>query len=294
MTSIDNKCRICPRKCNVNRDERVGYCGMSNTVRLARAALHYWEEPFISGEEGSGAIFFSGCNLKCIYCQNYDISRGQGKDITIKRLADIFKELEDKGANNINLVTASHYVPQILKAFDIYKPQIPIVYNCGGYESQETLKMLEGVIDVYLPDLKYSDENLAYRYSKARDYFDVATNAINIMQKQVGECIFNEKGILEKGVVVRHLVLPGQLKNTEGVLKWLSHNLKKGNYFSLMGQFIPYGECDSYPEINRKLKPLEYKIAINKAIEYGLENTMIQELNSASEEFVPDFNNEGV
>lgn len=286
-------CNICPRHCNVNREVKTGFCGVSDKLKVAKACLHFWEEPPISGEKGSGTIFFSGCNLKCVFCQNYEVSRGFGKEITIERLVDIYKELEDKGANNINLVTACHFVPQIVKSFEIYKPAIPIVYNSSGYESIETLKMLDGIIDVYLPDLKYSDNELAYKYSKCKDYFSVATKAILEMKRQQPKDLF-ENSLMKKGVIIRHLILPNELKNTDGVLNWFNENLSKDSYISLMGQFTPFGQAKNIDELNRSLKPLEYKIEINKLLNMGFKNSFIQELESSSKEYIPIFNLEGV
>lgn len=286
-------CNICPRHCNVNREVKTGFCGVSDKLKVAKACLHFWEEPPISGEKGSGTIFFSGCNLKCVFCQNYEVSRGFGKEITIERLVDIYKELEDKGANNINLVTACHFVPQIVKSFEIYKPAIPIVYNSSGYESIETLKMLDGIIDVYLPDLKYSDNELAYKYSKCKDYFSVATKAILEMKRQQPKDLF-VNSLMKKGVIIRHLILPNELKNTDGVLNWFNENLSKDSYISLMGQFTPFGQAKNIDELNRSLKPLEYKIEINKLLNMGFKNSFIQELESSSKEYIPIFNLEGV
>ena len=221
-------CELCPRKCGVDRDSALGFCGVSNTVKLARAALHEWEEPIISGTKGSGTIFFSGCNLKCVFCQNYDVSRGFGKEVTIDRLIDIMKELEDKGAHNINLVTPTHYVNQIMMALDKYKPSIPIVYNSSGYESVTTIEKLNGYIDIYIPDLKYSNDELAKKYSKAPNYFESATAAITAMRKQVKDVIKDD--LMKSGLIVRHLILPNALDNTLGVLDWITKNLDKSTY----------------------------------------------------------------
>jgi putative pyruvate formate lyase activating enzyme len=287
------QCDLCPRNCKINRDVSNGYCGVSNNIKIARAALHFWEEPIISGDKGSGTIFFSGCTLKCVYCQNFEISRGFGKEISVDRLVEIMKELEEKGANNINLVTPTHFVNQIIKALDIYRPNIPIVYNTSGYEKIETLKKLEGYVDVYLPDLKYSDNNLSQKYSKVSDYFEVATKAILEMKRQQPKDVL-ENGLMKKGVIVRHLVLPNAIQNTLGVLQWITNNLDKDSYISLMGQFIPYGEAKDIAELNRKIKPVEYKLAINKLLEKGFNNSFIQDIESASEDFIPSFDLEGV
>lgn len=287
------RCDICPRRCGVERSQRVGFCGMGESLRVAKVQKHFWEEPFISGNQGSGTIFFSGCNLKCVFCQNYSVSRGYGKDIDAHRLADIFAELESSGVHNINLVTGTHFVRQIVDALNIYRPNIPIVYNCGGYESEETLCMLDGLVDIYLPDFKYSDNALAIKYSQAPDYFEVASKAIDIMQRQVGKSII-EDGIMRKGTCVRHLVLPGSLDNTYGVLEWLKDNLDDSHYISLMGQYYPCGESKKYEELSRKLKPIEYKLAISKAEKLGLANVLIQDLSSADAEYTPDFDLQGV
>ena len=288
-------CNLCPRKCNINRDETSGFCGVGNTIKLARAGLHFWEEPIISGDEGSGTVFFSGCNLKCVYCQNYDISHeGFGKEITVERLAQIFKELEERGANNINLVTPSHYVNQIVEALKIYRPQIPIVYNTSGYDSVETLKKLEGLVDVYLTDLKYYSSELSKKYSKAENYFEVASKAVLEMVRQQPNNVYNCNGMLTKGVVVRHMVLPGLMTDSYKVLDWILNNLGAETIVSVMGQYTPYFNVKSYPEINRKLKPIEYKMVLNHFQKIGLKNGYLQSLDSASEEYIPPFNLEGV
>ncbi len=266
---------------------------MGDTLSLAKVQAHHWEEPFISGQNGSGTIFFSGCNLRCVFCQNYDVSRGYGKQISVARLADIFKELEDMGVHNINLVTATHFVPQIVEAVEIYRPSLPIVYNCGGYESRENLDRLDGIVDIYLPDMKYSDNALAMKYSRVGDYFERACESIEIMQKQVGTSEIVD-GIMRKGMSVRHLVLPNALDNTYGVLDWLSKHLDKSHYVSLMGQYCPCGKASEYEEIARKLKPIEYKLAMNRAVKLGLENVLVQELDSASGEYIPSFDLGGV
>lgn len=288
------KCELCPRKCGIDRNKQVGFCGVTNTVKIARAGLHFWEEPIISGKEGSGTIFFSGCNLKCVYCQNYDISsEAFGKEITVERLAEIFKELEEKGANNINLVTPSHYVNQIVEALKIYKPKIPIVYNTSGYDLVETIQKLNGFVDIYLTDLKYCSAEYSKKYSKAEDYFLVATQAIKEMVKQQPKNIF-KNDMLVKGVVVRHMVLPGLTQDSFNVLNWIKENLGEETIVSVMGQYTPYHNSKNYPEINRKLKPLEYKMVLNHFIKIGLKNGFSQELDSASEEYIPPFNLEGV
>lgn len=287
-------CNLCPRKCNVNRDLKSGFCGVSNTLKVARAQLHFWEEPIISGTNGSGTIFFSGCNLKCVYCQNYNISKENfGKDITTQRLAEIFKELENAGAHNINLVTPSHYVKQIVEALNIYKPKIPVVYNTSGYDSVEELKMLEGYVDVYLTDLKYYSSELSQKYSSAKNYFEVCSLAIKEMIRQQPKNVM-ENGLIKKGVIIRHMVLPNCINDSFKVLDWIKNNLGEDVIVSVMGQYTPYFNASKFPEINRKLKPVEYKLVINYFNKLGLKNGFMQSLDSADENFIPPFNLEGV
>lgn len=287
-------CNLCPRKCNVNRDLKSGFCGVSNTLKVARAQLHFWEEPIISGTNGSGTIFFSGCNLKCVYCQNFNISKENfGKDITTQRLAEIFKELENAGAHNINLVTPSHYVKQIVEALNIYKPKIPVVYNTSGYDSVEELKMLEGYVDVYLTDLKYYSSELSQKYSSAKNYFEVCSLAIKEMIRQQPKNVM-ENGLIKKGVIIRHMVLPNCIDDSFKVLDWIKNNLGEDVIVSVMGQYTPYFNASKFPEINRKLKPVEYKLVINHFNKLGLKNGFMQSLDSADENFIPPFNLEGV
>ena len=292
------ECSLCPRMCNTDRENTTGYCGVKNTLRVARAALHFWEEPCISGEEGSGAVFFTGCNLRCVFCQNFQIARAeQGKEISVERLSEIFLELQDQGANNINLVTATHYVPQVIEALKIAKDRglhLPIVYNCGGYERVETLKMLEGFVDIYLPDFKYMDKERAKRYSRAEDYPEVAKKALAEMVRQCGEAKFDERGILKKGVIVRHLMLPGGIKDSKAVVKYLYETYGDQIYLSLMNQYTPLPHVAEYPEIDRKLKKFEYDRLVDYAISLGVENGFIQEGETAEESFIPAFTNEGV
>ena len=284
---MENLCLLCPRKCSVDRSKTRGYCNQGS-LKIARAALHKWEEPIISGSKGSGTIFFSGCNLKCAYCQNFEVSRGKGKDMTSSSLADLFKKLEDLQAHNINLVTPTHFADDIIKACEIYKPKIPIVYNCGGYESLGTLEKLKDLVDIFIPDFKYSDNALATKYSNCKDYFQVCTNAL-IKMRQHRPIDIIENGIMKKGLIIRHLVLPNATENTKGVLDWIANNMPKDTYISLMGQYVPVGDAYKFPEINRKLKPLEYKIATQYALKLGLDNTFVQSLDSATEDFIPDF-----
>ena len=295
---MSKKCSLCPRLCLADRNITTGYCGVKNTLRVARAALHFWEEPCLSGEEGSGAVFFTGCNLRCVFCQNYEIARAeQGKEITIERLTEIFLELQDQNANNINLVTATHYAPQVVEALRAAKEKglhIPVVYNCGGYESVETLKMLEGLVDIYLPDFKYLDSERAKRYSRAEDYPEIAKKALAEMVRQQPEAVFDERGIMEKGVIVRHLMLPGGIKDSKAVVNYLYETYGDQIFLSLMNQYTPLPHVAEYPEINRKLKKFEYDRLVDYAIFLGVENGFIQEGETAKESFIPAFTNEGV
>ena len=292
------KCSLCPRMCMADREITTGYCGVKNTLRVARAALHFWEEPCISGEEGSGAVFFTGCNLRCVFCQNFQIARAeQGKEITVERLSEIFLELQAQKANNINLVTATHYVPQVVCALKRAKEQglnIPVVYNCGGYESVETLKMLEGLVDIYLPDFKYVDTERAKRYSRAENYPEVAKTALAEMVRQQPEAQFDDREMMKKGVIVRHLMLPGGIKDSKAVVKYLYETYGDQIYISLMNQYTPLPHVEEYPEINRKVKKFEYDRLVGYAISLGVENGFIQEGETAEESFIPAFTNEGV
>ena len=295
---MKNECSLCPRMCMADREITTGYCGVKNTLRVARAALHFWEEPCISGEEGSGAVFFTGCNLRCVFCQNFQIARAeQGKEITVERLSEIFLELQAQKANNINLVTATHYVPQVVCALKRAKEQglnIPVVYNCGGYESVETLKMLEGLVDIYLPDFKYVDTERAKRYSRAENYPEVAKTALAEMVRQQPEAQFDDREMMKKGVIVRHLMLPGGIKDSKAVVKYLYETYGDQIYISLMNQYTPLPHVEEYPEINRKVKKFEYDRLVDYAISLGVENGFIQEGETAEESFIPAFTNEGV
>lgn len=288
-------CNMCPRKCNVDRDSKAGFCGMKNTIKIARAGLHFWEEPCISGTNGSGTVFFSGCPLKCVYCQNEEISSGGfGKEISVNRLAEIFRELEEKGAHNINLVTPTHYSEQICKAFELYKPNIPVVYNCSGYESIETLDKLKDIVDIYLTDLKYFDSEVSKKYSKAEDYFEVASAAVKKMTLQQPENIFDENGIMQKGVIIRHLVLPLNTMQTKKILEWIKENLPDNVIISLMSQYVPTAKSAEFKEINRRLTTREYEKVLDYFEELGFENGFMQELSSSKKDFIPPFNLEGV
>lgn len=298
-SSVLKDCTLCPRECHVDRTAgKKGYCKASDKLLVARAALHMWEEPCISGEEGSGTVFFSSCALGCVYCQNGAISKGMaGKEITTKRLAEIFLELQGKGANNINLVTPSHYVPHIIEALNISRKNglsLPVVYNCSGYEKAETLKLLEGYIDIYLPDFKYMSPEPAAKFSGCRDYFTVASKAIEEMVRQVKEAKFDERGIMQKGVIVRHLALPGYLEDSKRIIKYLYETFGNKIYISIMNQYTPITAHTAYPELNRKITQEEYRELVDYAIEIGVENGFIQEGETALESFIPEFNGEGV
>ncbi|MFU0828823.1 MAG: Radical SAM core domain-containing protein [Lachnoclostridium sp.] len=293
------KCTLCPRECGADRTRgQIGACKMTDELLVARAALHFWEEPCISGEQGSGAVFFSGCALGCVYCQNHNIAKGlAGKKITIERLSDIFIELQEKGANNINLVTPSHYVPQIIEAIDLARTKglrLPIVYNTSAYEKVETLKLLDGYVDVYLPDLKYRSPQISKKYSGAEDYFTYASKAIGEMVRQTGKAKFNKDGIMTRGVIVRHLTLPGYLWDSKDILEYLYGTYGDTIYISIMNQYTPLPHVKAYPEINRKITAKEYEELVDYALYLGVENGFIQEGETASESFIPEFNEEGV
>ena len=290
------KCSLCHRNCNINRYEEKGICNASNNLKIARAALHYWEEPCISGEEGSGTIFFSNCNLKCIFCQNREIStKGFGKEVSIEKLSEICLELQEKGANNINLVTPTHYVPSIIKSIKQAKEKglkIPVVYNTSTYENIDTIKMLKDTVDVYLPDLKYKDDDLAKKYSNVKDYFKYATENIDEMYKQVGKPIF-EKDLMKKGIIVRVLLLPGHVEDAKEIIKYLYEKYQNNIYISIMNQYTPISKL-KYDNLNRKVTEKEYDELINYAIDLGVENAFVQEGETQSESFIPSFNLEGV
>lgn len=290
---MEQKCMLCPRSCGVDRNAGIsGYCGMTNQIMVARAALHKWEEPCISGEAGSGTVFFSGCPLKCVFCQNRKIALGKnGKMISQERLTEIFLELQEKGANNINLVTPTHYAAQIVKSLTEAKNQglkISIVYNTGSYENVDTLRMLEGLIDVYLPDFKYMSSEVSRRYSNAPDYAIVADRAIEEMLRQVGEPVF-ENDLIKRGVIVRHMILPGHTKDSKEILKHLVEKYKNRIYISIMNQYTPMADMQGFDEIKRKVTKREYEKVLDYALEIGLENGFIQEGETAKESFIPDF-----
>ena len=288
------KCEICPPKCKVNRAlGNKGRCRCNDKIKIALASIHNYEEPCISGKNGSGTIFFSNCNLKCIYCQNYEISQlDKGKEITIDHLAEIFINQQNKNVNNINLVTPTMYVPQIIEAIKIARNnglKIPIIYNSNGYENVETIKMLDGYIDVYLPDLKYYSNEIAKKYSKIDNYFSNAVNAIKEMQKQVGNPIFNEDGIIQKGVIIRHLILPNHILNTKKILKYIKENFDENTYISVMAQYFPTYKAKDDDKINRKISKKEYKEVEEYLYLLNLKNGYIQELGEHEEEYVPNF-----
>ena len=286
-------CDLCPRGCRADRDQgKTGYCGVSGELRVARASLHMWEEPPISGTHGSGTVFFTGCALRCVYCQNRKIALADlGEVISVSHLAEIFLKLQEKQAHNINLVTPSHYVPQIVEALKLAKQEgltIPIVYNTSSYEKVETLKLLEGLVDVYLPDCKYYSSELAARYSNAPDYFEVATRAIAEMVRQVGTPLF-EGDLLKRGVVVRHMILPGNTKDSKAILKYLYDTYGDDIFISIMNQYTPLEAMKDYPEINRRVTAREYGKVVDYALLLGIENAFIQEGDTAKESFIPDF-----
>ncbi len=318
-----DECTLCYRNCKVNRNaDKTGFCKASNKVKLARASLHLWEEPPISQEKGSGTVFFSHCNLNCVFCQNYNISQGTekeefslctsdtlknqnfenessiiGMEISIERLSEIFLELQEKGANNINLVTPTHYVPQIIEALKIAKRNnltIPILYNTNTYDSIETIKLLDGYIDVYLPDFKYFNDKYALKYSNAKNYSSNVLKIIDEMLRQVGKPVFNESGLIIKGVIIRHLMLPGLLFDSKKVVDCIYNRYGDDVYISLMNQYVPMFKACNYPEINKPLNPKLYDSLINYALDLGVKNGFIQDDGTNNISYIPDFNLEGV
>ena len=298
MNKYEN-CLLCPRKCGINRRTgQTGVCGVSSEIKVARAALHYWEEPCISGKRGSGAVFFSGCSLHCVFCQNREISDGKaGKLISKERLSDIFMELAGKGANNINLVTPGQYIPDIVWAVNDAKSRgmkLPIIYNTSGYENVTELKLLKGIVDVYLPDFKYMDSTLSARYSRAKDYPSVAKQVLSEMVRQQPDVVIDDAtGLIQKGVIVRQLLLPGHVNDAKAVLKYLYDTYHDHVYISMMSQFTPIALKD-YPEINRTVTKREYERLVNYALEIGITNAFIQEGDVAKDSFIPAFDCEGV
>ena len=290
-------CNLCPRRCGVDRTAgETGFCGASDRVKIARSALHFWEEPCISGKNGSGTVFFSHCTLKCRFCQNYEISTcSRGYEISEETLCEKFLDLQSQGANNINLVTPTHFVPQIISALDMAKRRgltIPIVYNTSGYENIETLKMLDGYIDIYMPDMKYYDDKYAIKYSAAPKYFEIAKAAIHEMFNQVSYPVFDEHNIMQKGVIVRHLMLPGLLFDTKKLMDYLYSAYGNSIYISLMSQYTPLPHVKDFPELDRKLNMKHYEAMVDYCAELGIENAFIQEGEAADESFIPPFNEE--
>ncbi len=296
------KCDLCPRKCLVDwKKGEKGICGQTENLKVARAALHFWEEPCISGDAGSGAVFFSGCPLRCVFCQNENIANGTvGKEISLERLVDIFLELQEKRANNINLVTPGHFVPQIVKALDQARKEgltLPVVYNTSSYETVDTIKMLEGYVDIYLPDFKYMSPVLSKKYSHAPDYAEVAKAAIAEMVRQTGKAVFvngEEDNLILSGTIVRHLTLPGCMADSMQILKYLHDTYGDKIYISIMNQFTPLSNLEKYPELNRRITDEEYETLVDYAIDIGIENGFIQEGDTAEESFIPAFDCEGV
>ena len=289
-----NECMLCPRYCMVNREcGQLGYCGCGKDMVIARYSLHMWEEPCISGSKGSGTIFFSGCNLKCIFCQNYDISNSiKGKIVSIEEFSDICIKLQDRGANNINLVTGTMYIPLIVKGIKLAKRKglnIPIIYNTSGYDSIEGINMLDGIVDVYLPDLKYYSDKLSIKYSKCNNYFKYASMAIDEMYNQVGKPIMDDNGIIKRGVIVRHMMLPNNGNDSKKILKYLYDKYKDNIIISVMNQYTPIRYLD-YEELNHKVTNYEYDSVINYAYDLGVRNAYIQDDNTQRDSFIPDFN----
>lgn len=289
-------CNACPRKCNVERnigEFSRGFCKMPYNAVLARASLHLWEEPVISGERGSGAIFFSGCNLRCVFCQNYEISHENfGKQVSKSDFIDIVKNLENQGAHTINLVNPTHFVPFIKEVFSEYKPSVPVVYNTGGYDDVESIRSLQGLIDVYLPDLKYFDSDVSKKYSNAENYFEKASKAILEMQRQVEKSVIKD-GVMQKGMIIRHLVLPKNTDQSIKILRWIKDNLPIDTYISLMSQYVPYVKTE-YKELNRRIVTAEYQKVIDEFERLGFENGFMQERSSAQTDFIPKFDLSGV
>lgn len=292
-------CRLCPRQCGVNRMEgETGFCGAGREVRAGRAALHYWEEPCLSGETGSGTVFFSHCTLQCVYCQNYDIStRREGREISIGQLAQVFLKLQDQGAWNINLVTPTHYVPQIILAVRRAREKglcLPVVYNTSGYETVETIRLLKGTVDIYLPDFKYAGPQWAKRYSRAEDYPSRAVLAVQEMVEQVGEPVFEDSGRMLRGVIIRHLMLPGLMEDTKQVIQTVHREWGNRVYLSLMNQYTPLPQVRDYPELDCRLDPLDYDDGVSYAVSLGVKNGFVQDGETAKESFIPSFQGEGL
>ncbi|MDD6620130.1 MAG: radical SAM protein [Eubacteriales bacterium] len=286
-------CSICPRHCNIDRKKNLGYCQSKENFKVARAALHFWEEPCISGKNGSGAVFFSGCNLRCVFCQNYEISReNKGIEISNNKLIEIFESLIEQGAENINLVNPTHYSRRLAEVLRKWKSPVPIVYNSSGYEEVEALKELDGLIDIYLPDFKYIRSDKALRYSRAEDYFEKASKTLLEMRRQVKDR-FDENGMMKSGMIVRHLILPQNTNSSIEIIDWLNDNLPD-TYLSLMAQYVPCGQLDGFDEINRKITRREYEKVVDYAIRLNMDRVFIQDTESADKKFIPTFDFTGI
>ena len=301
--SIYKSCTLCPRECHADRTISTGFCGAGHELRAARAALHMWEEPCISGTTGSGTVFFSGCTLRCVFCQNFQLSHeNYGKTISVSRLSDIFLELQEKGAANINLVTGTQFAPSIIRALDLAKPklQIPVVFNCGGYEKTETIRELADYVDIWLPDLKYESSELSARYSQAPFYFQAAAKAIAQMIRQTGNPHLKQipgeaAPVMDRGVIIRHLVLPGSKDDSIRLMHWIAEQLPKDSfYISLMSQYTPYEQNPQFPELNRRITSYEYQKVVDTALDLGLTQGFMQKKSSAREEYTPAFDLEGL
>lgn len=299
MLQMLKNCRLCPRNCSINRlKNETGFCKSDNNIKVAKVSLHAWEEPCISGEKGSGTIFFSNCNLKCVFCQNHEISQQDvGKNISIQRLSEIFLEQQERGANNINLVTPTHYVPQIIESIKIaknYGLHIPILYNTNSYENLDTIKALDGYIDIYLPDLKYMNNKYAIRYSNAKDYFKFASKTIEEMVNQCPTPKFNNNGLMVKGVIIRHLMLPGLLFDSKKIVDYIYKTFKNSVYISIMNQYTPMFKSKNYPEINKPLSKNHYESLINYSLNLGIKHGFVQDDGTVKESFIPHFDLIGV
>ncbi len=295
LTVISLLCNICPRKCNIDRNVLTGYCSSGSQIKISRAAPHYWEEPCISGTKGSGTVFFTGCSLKCVFCQNYEISHlNKGISVSQTELLKIFEKLVESGVHNLNLVTPTHYTTEICKALKEFRSPVPVVWNSSGYERTETLKTLEGLVDIYLPDIKFYDSNISLKYCGTDDYFEYCSSALKEMFRQVGTLKTDKNGIARKGMIIRHLVLPGNVSQSFRILEYLSDNFPGDISISIMRQYIPCGDAVNMPPIDRKLSAKEYKLVKQKVLELGFENIYFQSSESAENSYIPDFDYEGI
>ena len=289
FTYDEQNCKLCPVACGANREQRVGACGADNQMRIAKYSLHPFEEPCISHKNGSGTIFFTGCSLKCVFCQNYEVSRAQrGKIVTPEELADIFRHLEEMGAENVSLVSAQHFIPYLVRSFEIYRPKIPVVYNSGGYENIDALKQLDPYVDIYLPDMKFYSPTLAKRYTGREDYFEVADAAIRFMAGKRRK--MTEDGKMLSGLIVRHLVMPLGVADSRQVVRWFAREMPEDAYLSLMSQYTPFGKIDKFPELSRPIKAREYDAVLSEAVSLGLSDRLFaQELSSSGEKYIPSW-----